>query len=665
MAAPPTPWSRNLAEPQIDDSAYVHSFANLIGDVKVGANVLIAPGTSIRADEGTPFYIGAHSQIQDGVTIHGLEQGRVIGDDRQEYSVWIGERSCITHLALIHGPAYIGKNCFIGFRSTIFNARVGEGCIVMMHTLIQDVEIPPGKYVPSGAVITNQQQADRLPDVQPEDLKLVNYVVQINQVPAVSYQGMEKDVSLNYSIGDKLHQSQAKVNNNGYQSVSNMSLSSEIVQNVRSLLRQGGTIGAEHASERRFKTKSWLTCSISGTTESQVLSELTAILNEYQGEYVRLIGVDPQVRRRVQEIIIQRPGDIPGNPASVTTTKNNIHRTATVSPPNGNGNGNIASEVRSLIKSGYQIGVEHANERRFKTKSWLTAPKIEATSEAQALRTIENYLAEFAGEYVQLIGVDPNAKKRISETIIQRPGEQANLDSSVRSSSNHNHNSPVSSSSGANLNTGLSPEVVEHVRSLLAQGYTIGTEHADKRRFRTKSWQSCSPIQSRHESEVIRALEGCVQDHAGEYVRLIGIDPQARRRVLEEIIARPGQNAQPTSTNASSAPTTANYSSASNASSNGYSGNGHGYGNALDSETLSQVRSLLNQGFTIGTEHANQRRFRTKSWQSCSPINSNRESEVIAALNACLSDHQGEYVRMIGIDPQAKRRVLETIIQRP
>jgi carbon dioxide concentrating mechanism protein CcmM len=77
------------------------------------------------------------------------------------------------------------------------------------------------------------------------------------------------------------------------------------------------------------------------------------------------------------------------------------------------------------------------------------------------------------------------------------------------------------------------------------------------------------------------------------------------------------------------------------------------------------VRSLLNQGFTIGTEHANQRRFRTKSWQSCSPINSNRESEVIAALNACLSDHQGEYVRMIGIDPQAKRRVLETIIQRP
>ncbi len=98
-----------------------------------------------------------------------MEQGRVIGDDRKKYSVWIGENASITHMALIHGPAYVGENSFIGFRSTVFNARVGAGCIVMMHALIQDVEIPPGKYVPSGAIITNQQQADRLPDVQDED----------------------------------------------------------------------------------------------------------------------------------------------------------------------------------------------------------------------------------------------------------------------------------------------------------------------------------------------------------------------------------------------------------------------------------------------------------------------------------------------------------------
>ncbi|XTZ20437.1 MAG: hypothetical protein ACQZ3M_02880 [cyanobacterium endosymbiont of Rhopalodia fuxianensis] len=33
-AASPIPWSKTLAEPQIDDSTYMHSFSNLIGDTK-------------------------------------------------------------------------------------------------------------------------------------------------------------------------------------------------------------------------------------------------------------------------------------------------------------------------------------------------------------------------------------------------------------------------------------------------------------------------------------------------------------------------------------------------------------------------------------------------------------------------------------------------------
>ena len=141
--APPTPWDHDQDQPRIAASAYVHPQCSLIGDVQLGENVIVAPNTSIRADEGTPFYIGANTNIQDGVVIHGLEQGRVLGDDQQAYSVWIGEGTCITHMALIHGPAYVGNECFIGFRSTVFNAQVGHGCIVMMHALIQDVEIPP------------------------------------------------------------------------------------------------------------------------------------------------------------------------------------------------------------------------------------------------------------------------------------------------------------------------------------------------------------------------------------------------------------------------------------------------------------------------------------------------------------------------------------------
>jgi carbon dioxide concentrating mechanism protein CcmM len=147
---------------------------------------------------------------------------------------------------------------------------------------------------------------------------------------------------------------------------------------------------------------------------------------------------------------------------------------------------------------------------------------------------------------------------------------------------------------------------------------------------------------------------------------MLGIDAQAKRRVAETIIQRPGDNSVAQS---SSSYSTSSYSNGSNSSSNrSYTGNsnGNGYGsNKLDSAALQELRSLLSAGFKIGTEHADKRRFKAQSWNSCSPIDSRHESDVVAALEACLSEHSGEYVRMIGIDPQQKRRVAETIIQRP
>ena len=252
LAAPPTPWSKNLAEPQIHPSAYVHSFSNIIGDVRIGANVLVAPGTSIRADEGSPFSIGENSNIQDGVVIHGLEEGRVKGDDGQSYSVWVGKHCSLTHMALIHGPAYVGDNCFIGFRSTVFNARVGKGCIVMMHALVKDVEIPPGKYVPSGSIITNQKQADRLPDVTEADLTFATHVIGVNQSLKAGYQCSES-LSCIAPLRDETPGSgNGSGRDRGYAYSGSSSLGSELVQQVSQLLAQGYKIGAEHADARRF-----------------------------------------------------------------------------------------------------------------------------------------------------------------------------------------------------------------------------------------------------------------------------------------------------------------------------------------------------------------------------------------------------------------------------
>jgi len=561
-AASPTPWSKDLAEPKIDPNARVHSFSNLIGDVKVGADVTIAPGTSIRADEGTAFHIGEATNVQDGVVIHGLEKGRLLGDDDREYSVWIGQKSCITHMALIHGPAYIGDRCFIGFRSTIFNARVGSGCIVMMHALIQDVEIPEGKYVPSGAIITNQQQADRLPDVRESDRIFADSVVQINEALQVGDSYGENPHNDTIAVQSDRDDSNGNVNDrNRNSSVGNMNLDKDIRAQVRSLLSRGYKISTEHASARRFKTKSWQTGnSINSQNEDRVMAELTATIAEYPGEYIRLIGIDPHAKRRVYQEIIQRPGQT-----------NNINL--------NNGNG------------------------------YKQAPSYSSYSN---------------GGY-----------------------------------------------SGNGSSSGLNNEVIQTVRSLLSQGYKIGSEHADKRRFKTKSWQSCPSIGSQREADVIAELENCLRDHQGEYVRLLGIDAKAKRRVLEQIIQRPEDNStisfsSPSVSTPTATPNSYNgYSSYSNGASNGAS-NGNGYSSSsLSPETLQQVKALLSQGYTIGTEHADKRRFKTKSWQSCASIESQREADVIGHLEKCLSDHQGEYVRLLGIDTKAKRRVSETIVQRP
>ncbi|GAX35454.1 ribulose bisphosphate carboxylase small subunit [Nodularia sp. NIES-3585] len=94
-------------------------------------------------------------------------------------------------------------------------------------------------------------------------------------------------------------------------------------------------------------------------------------------------------------------------------------------------------------------------------------------------------------------------------------------------------------------------------------------------------------------------------------------------------------------------------------------GNGKAAKTNISEDVLGQLRNLLTQGYRIGLEHVDQRRFRTGSWASCATVQTQDENEAIAALSACLSEHNNEYVRLFGIDPNAKRRVLESIIQRP
>lgn len=197
-----TDFNSNISTPNIEDSAFIHPFAVVIGDCYIGQMVMVAPTAVCRGDEGTPMYIGAFSNMQDGVVVHGLEttkDGQNLDDRRfasngdllsgndnrfdNGFSVFVGDNVSLAHGSLIHGPAYIGNNTFVGMDSMVFNAKIGNNVAIgVASTITGGVEVADNKFVPPGSVITTQEQADQLPERFGSSYENINEeVVHVNE----------------------------------------------------------------------------------------------------------------------------------------------------------------------------------------------------------------------------------------------------------------------------------------------------------------------------------------------------------------------------------------------------------------------------------------------------------------------------------------------------
>ncbi|WP_088893740.1 ribulose bisphosphate carboxylase small subunit [Leptolyngbya ohadii] len=104
---------------------------------------------------------------------------------------------------------------------------------------------------------------------------------------------------------------------------------------------------------------------------------------------------------------------------------------------------------------------------------------------------------------------------------------------------NHTQNSTGQNSTGQNRASHLTAEAGQQIEELANNGYRIGIEYVDDRRFRTNSWQ-CYSLTQGNASAAFNDLEACLREHQEDYVRLVGIDPRDRRRVMELVVQRPG-----------------------------------------------------------------------------------------------------------------------------
>lgn len=178
-----TDFNTNISFPEIQETAFIHPFAVVIGNCNLGKLVMVAPTVVCRGDEGTPIHVSDYSNIQDGGILHGLEtteKGKnIVGRRYSEagdrlmanssqfsegYSIFVGTNTSLAHDSMVHGPAWVGNNTFVGMKSIIFDVKVGNNVAIgISSTISNGVSIPDNKFVSPGSVILHQDEANALP----------------------------------------------------------------------------------------------------------------------------------------------------------------------------------------------------------------------------------------------------------------------------------------------------------------------------------------------------------------------------------------------------------------------------------------------------------------------------------------------------------------------
>jgi carbonic anhydrase/acetyltransferase-like protein (isoleucine patch superfamily) len=123
-------------EPDIDEAAFVHPDAVVIGRVRIGPEASVWPCAVLRGDHGW-IEIGARTSIQDGTVVHCT----------RDWPTRIGADCVVGHNAHLEG-CVVEDGCLVGSGSVILNrAVVRAGAIVAASALI-----PEGFEVPATAL---------------------------------------------------------------------------------------------------------------------------------------------------------------------------------------------------------------------------------------------------------------------------------------------------------------------------------------------------------------------------------------------------------------------------------------------------------------------------------------------------------------------------------
>ena len=129
--------------PVLGERVYIDPASTLIGDVVLGDDVSVWPGTVIRGDVNF-VRVGARSNLQDGTIVHVSHHSPY---NKAGHPTLIGEDVTVGHGTIIHACT-IGDFCLIGMGACILDGAtigrygfVGAGAVVGPGQQIGEAEL--------------------------------------------------------------------------------------------------------------------------------------------------------------------------------------------------------------------------------------------------------------------------------------------------------------------------------------------------------------------------------------------------------------------------------------------------------------------------------------------------------------------------------------------
>ena len=123
--------------PTVDQSAFIHQAAILIGNVTIGPRSSVWPTAVLRGDSDA-IVVGEDTNVQDGAIMH-ADPG---------LPAVLGHRVSVGHRAIVHG-ATVEDDCLIAMGATLLNGvQVGTGSLVAAGAVCKEgMRIPPNSVV--------------------------------------------------------------------------------------------------------------------------------------------------------------------------------------------------------------------------------------------------------------------------------------------------------------------------------------------------------------------------------------------------------------------------------------------------------------------------------------------------------------------------------------